>query len=202
MSTRRGNVIWLEDVLSEAISHARKLQKKENPDFDEDKLAEIVGIGALKWNDLKRDSKQDIIFDWDDILNMEGNSGPYLQYAYARTQSVLRKAEGEGQRVETDVASSKYKVASINYEQEEELLMRLLYRFEETVIEAAEKYSPNILCNYLFILAQTFNLFYQKHQILNSEYDTKDFRLALTEVVGKTINKGLNLLGIKAPERM
>ncbi len=202
MSTRRGNVIWLEDVLSEAISRARKLQKKENPDFDEDKLAEIVGIGALKWNDLKRDSKQDIIFDWDDILNMEGNSGPYLQYTYARTQSVLRKAEGEGQRVETDVASSKYKVASINYEQEEELLMRLLYRFEETVIEAAEKYSPNILCSYLFVLAQTFNLFYQKHQILSSENDTKNFRLALTDVVGKTIKKGLNLLGIKAPERM
>lgn len=193
MSTRRGNVIWLEEVLSEAISRARKLQKKENPDFDEDKLAEIVGIGALKWNDLKRDSKQDIIFDWDDILNMEGNSGPYLQYTYARTQSVLHKSQ---------VTSYKLQVISHKLEQEEELLMRLLYRFEETVIEAAEKYSPNILCSYLFVLAQTFNLFYQKHQILSSENDIKDFRLALTEVVGKTINKGLNLLGIKAPERM
>ena len=98
--------------------------------------------------------------------------------------------------------SRKLQVISHKLEQEEELLMRLLYRFEETVIEAAEKYSPNILCNYLFILAQTFNLFYQKHQILNSENEIKDFRLALTEVVGKTIKKGLNLLGIEAPERM
>jgi arginyl-tRNA synthetase len=189
MSTRKGNVIWLEDVLTDAIINARKLSK----DGDQD-VAEKVGIGALKWNDLKRDSKQDIVFDWGDVLNMQGNSGPYMQYTYARTQSVLRKSPSFAK-----VSKGKQ---SLKLELEERELMRLLARFEDVVREAGEKYAPSVLCNYLFDLAQAFNLFYQKLPILKAEENERDFRLRITEATGTVIKSGLNLLGIEAPEKM
>ncbi|OGH20452.1 MAG: arginine--tRNA ligase [Candidatus Levybacteria bacterium RIFCSPHIGHO2_02_FULL_37_13] len=206
MSTRKGNVIWLEEVLEEAIGRANKLSsgKAEN-------TAKDVAIGAIKWNDLKRTSEQDIVFDWDEILNMEGNAGPYLQYTFARTQSVIHKASinvmpNSFQHLER---TGILKPASPRGEQvqddkmmepEEVSLLRALQRFPEIVWEAGENFSPNLLCNYLFDLAQKFNLFYQKHKILESE--NRDFRLALTQAVGQVIKNGLYLLGIKAPERM
>jgi len=219
MSTRKGNVIWLEDVLREAKERASKLQNIEFPmqreqikDFGGNvivkkhgaagktkiKTAEVfdiidaVAIGALKWNDLKRDSKQDITFDWDEILNMQGNSGPYLQYTYARTQSVLRKSE------EREVRNEKFAI-----EPEERELLRLLSQFSDVVAEAANRYAPHLLCTYLFDLAQAFNLFYQKLPILKAdEKNIRDFRLNLTEKTGIVLKQGLALLGIKAPDRM
>lgn len=193
MSTRKGNVIWLEDVLEESKKRAAALS-----DDRAGASSEIVGIGAIKWNDLKRDSKQDIAFDWDEILNMQGNSGPYLQYVYARTQSVLRRSEKE---LELEIGNLKLEI-------EERNLLRLLARFDETVVESAIRYAPNVLCMYLFELAQAFNLFYQKHPILNpsaalrEKDDVQAFRLALTAATGEVIKQGLNLLGIQAPERM
>ena len=187
MSTRRGNTIWLKEVLEEAIRRA------ENLGSEGKEIAEKVGIGALKWNDLKRSSNLDIVFDWDEILNMQGNSGPYLQYAFARTQSVLAKVKSQKSKVKSTIQNSKV-------ENEEVSLLRSLYRFPEVVGEAAEKFAPNLLCNYLFDLAQKFNLFYQKHKILDS--DNQDFRLILTKAAGEVIKKGLNLLGISAPEKM
>lgn len=212
MSTRKGNVIWLEDVLEGAQIRAFKIFSQKNvievgdeivrkkdshikTDDEEIMLPEIIGIGALKWNDLKREAKQDIVFDWDDILNMEGDSGPYMQYTFARTQSVLRK-----------IQNSKFKTQNLfqnlKIEKEELDLLRLLVRFGEVVRQAGEKFAPNILCNYLFVLAQSFNLFYQKHQILNEKDEIREFRIALTEGTGKVIKKGLDLLGIEALERM
>lgn len=172
MSTRKGNTIWLEDILEEA-------KKKAS--------ASEVGIGAIKWNDLKRNSQQDIVFDWEDVLNMQGNSGPYIQYTYARTQSVLAKKE-----------SSSFE--HVVLDKEEEDLIRMLDRFAPVISEAAEKFAPNVLCLYLFELAQKYNLFYQKYKIIDS--DKEDFRLNLTAAVGQVIKNGLNLLGIQAPEKM
>lgn len=208
MSTRKGNVIWLEEVLAEAVKQAGKLanrsensanqKKSENQFIGVPELSEAVGIGALKWNDLKRDAKQDIVFDWDEMLNMEGNSGPYLQYTYARTRSVLAKIQNSEFRIQ----NLKLETGNLKFEIEEQELLRLIYKFDETVIEAAEKFSPNILCNYLFNLAQQFNLFYQKVPILKSDAEQREFRLAITAAVGNIIKTGLNLLGIEAPERM
>ena len=190
MSTRKGNVIWLEDVLAQAILRAQELSKDRDID-----MAEQVAMGALKWNDLKRDSKQDIAFDWDEILNMQGNSGPYLQYTYARTQSVLKKVEREKRQAKNLEEDFVLKV-------EERNVLRLLSRFPEIVEEAAVRYSPNILCTYLFELAQAFNLFYQKFPILKAEETERNFRLELTDRTGETLKKGLNLLGIQAPQSM
>jgi arginyl-tRNA synthetase len=195
MSTRKGNVIWLEEVLAEAIMRAKKLSSHADQD-----LSEQVAIGAIKWNDLKRDAKQDIAFDWDDILNMQGNSGPYIQYTYVRTQSVLRKAaeqNGELSRSHLgDIAMTS------DLEPEERDLLRLLSRFADIVEEAAIQYAPNILCSYLYDLAQKFNLFYQKYPILKAEEHVKDFRLVLTRATGEVIKQGLHLLGMQAPEKM
>jgi len=204
MSTRRGNTIWLTDVLEEAIKRAEKLGSEGK------EIAQKVGIGALKWNDLKRTSEQDIVFDWDEILNMQGDSGPYIQYTFARTQSVLGKSEIRNPKSEAnsnDQNPNKKKVSNfdirdsnLSLEDEEIMLLRAINRFQEVIEQAGEKFAPNILCNYLFDLAQKFNLFYQKHKILESE--NEEFRLALTKATGIIIKKGLFLLGIESPEKM
>jgi arginyl-tRNA synthetase len=187
MSTRKGNTIWLDDVLEEAEKRALNLSSEKNIE-----ISKKVAVGAIKWNDLKRTSEQDIVFDWDEILNMEGNSGPYIQYVYVRTQSVLSKSRNR------KIEAPRPGLAKL--EIEEVSLLRTLNKFSEVVNWAGEKFAPNILCNYLFDLAQKFNLFYQKHKIIGS--DQEDFRLKLTQGVGLVIKTGLNLLGIQAPEKM
>lgn len=189
MSTRKGNVIWLTDVLEEAVRKAKKLGSNNT------KMAEIVGIGALKWNDLKRNPASDIVFDWDEVLNMEGNSGPYLQYTVARCNSVLQKApKAKSQN------SNKLEIINYKLEVEEELILRSLARFSEVIIDAGKNYSPNLLANYLFDLAQKYNSFYNKHKIIKSKEIS--FRLALTFATRQVLKNGLKLLGIGAPERM
>jgi arginyl-tRNA synthetase len=199
MSTRKGNVIWLEDVLAEAGKRAFVAMDTAEKQLalsalEQSHLALAVGIGALKWNDLKRDAVQDIAFDWDDALNMDGNSGPYMQYAYARTKSVLSKSS------KFKVQSSKF--ALNNLVQEERDLLRWVGRFDAVVVESAGRYAPNILCNYLFVLAQLFNLFYQKCPILKAEESVRDFRLELVAGVSTIIGRGLAILGIETPDRM
>lgn len=188
MSTRKGNVIWLEDILEEAEKRAAALGKD-----GEGIQAKAIGIGAIKWNDLKRTPQQDILFDWDDILNMQGNSGPYLQYTYVRTQSVLSKSQA-------NATHSAGEMSNVTLERAERDLLRLLMQYTEVVEEAAATFSPHILCTYLFTLAQSFNLFYQKHKIIESK--EKDFRLLLTTGVGQVLKNGLHLLGITVPQRM
>jgi len=189
MSTRKGNVIWLQDVLDEAIERAKKLGSVDEI------TAKQVAMGALKWNDLKRSAHLDIAFDWDEVLNMQGNSGPYIQSSYVRTRSILDNplaSKRSGQ------INTKY-----NPNTEELEILRHLDQFSEVVGQAAVMYSPNVVALYLFDLAQMFNNFYQKHRIVNPSTDEeKQFRLALTEAVGNVLKKGLNLLGIAAPEKM
>jgi arginyl-tRNA synthetase len=186
MSTRKGNVIWLEDVLEESIKRAKKLGS------DSEKLSQEVGIGAIKYNDLKRNYKQDIVFDWDEVLNMQGNSGPYLQYTYARTQSVLSKSNKQPNVI--------LSVAEGSLSDQESSVLRDLIKFPEVIQFAAQNYSPNILCEYLFGLAQKYNTFYNKVKIIGS--DQEEFLLALTFAVGQILKNGLTLLGIATPEKM
>jgi arginyl-tRNA synthetase len=192
MSTRKGNTIWLEDVLKEAEKRALSLSSEKDIE-----IAKKVAIGAIKWNDLKRTSEQDIVFDWDEVLNMLGDSGPYIQYAYVRTQSVLAKSEIRNPKSER---VSKFDIRASNLAPEEVSLLRALNKFPEVIEAAGEKFSPNIVCNYLFDLAQKFNLFYQKCKIVGSA--EQNLRLQLTDGVGQVIKNGLNLLGIQAPEKM
>ncbi|QQG47480.1 MAG: arginine--tRNA ligase [Candidatus Woesebacteria bacterium] len=192
MSTRKGNVIWLDSVIRTAEEKANRIRlgKASEPA----KIDSQVGIGALKWNELKRDPIGDIIFDWDEILNMEGNSGAYMQYTYARTQSVLEKAKKAKRKTE------KNKFENLDLNSEESDLMRYLCRFGEISAIAAKSYSPNIVCNYLYNLAQKYNTFYNKHKMIGSEQE--DFRLSLNMAVGQIIKNGLFVLGIDAPNKM
>jgi arginyl-tRNA synthetase len=195
MSTRKGNVIWLEDVLNEAVRRARSLgaekQRGKEKNTDEDH-SEAIGIGALKWNDLKRSANLDVVFDWDEILNLEGNSGPYLQYTYARCRSVLRKVAKKGFISFTAYGPQK----------EEKDVLQWLYQFNEVAQKAAEEFAPHYLATYLFELAQSYNSFYNKLTILGSEGEMLEFRLALTAAVAEVLQQGLQLLGIQTVENM
>jgi arginyl-tRNA synthetase len=189
MSSRTGNVILGEWLLDEA-------KKKILESYDiSDEIAEQVAVSAVKYSFLKVGLNQEIAFDLDESISLQGNSGPYLQYTFSRTQSVLAKVQSDKQQAKNLAENLVLKV-------EERNVLRLLSRFPEIVEEAAVRYSPNILCTYLFELAQAFNLFYQKFPILKSEEAERDFRLELTGRTGETLKKGLNLLGIQAPQSM
>lgn len=181
MSTREGNVIWLEDLLDEAVERATEF----NPD-----VAEAVGLGALKYNDLKRDPIKDIVFDWDEVLNLEGDSGPYLQYTYARAKSVLREAKKADLKPEVK-----------NWPAETTNLERLLYRFPEVVERSASDFAPRYIAGFLYEIAQEFNTFYGSTKIIGDDKQV-GHRLALTSATAQVIKNGLKLLGIQAPEEM
>ncbi len=197
LSTRKGKIIHLEIVLQEAIDRAKKIieQSETSKDLsnkEKEKIAQTVGIGAVKYNDLSQHYTKNIVFSWDKILNLKGNSGPYLQYTIARCKSVLRKSKTKINFKQID-----------NINSEEKDILRTIYRFPEIVQEAADKFSPNLICNFAFDLAQKYNLFYQKHTIIKAKTDNlKMFRLGLTTVVAQILKNSLSLLGISAPEKM
>lgn len=180
MSTRKGNVIWLADVLDEAVKRAEG--------------NEVIGLGALKWNDLKRSAHLDVVFNWDEILSMDGNSGPYMQYAYTRCQSILRKADQESITLPDDGKHSLDEV--------ERGLARVLIQYPEVVSRAGSEYAPHYICTYLFELAQEFNHFYHQRSVLQSSGVEQQVRLSLTKSVAETLQHGLGLLGIDVPEKM
>ena len=201
-STRKGQTIHLEKVLGEAVDKAREIieQSETTRGLSEQEkigVAKAVGIGGIKYNDLSQHPSGDIVFDWDKILNLKGNAAPYLQYTYARCKSILRKAKV------LKLNSVKLKLSLTRLSTEEVSILRLLYRFEEIVREAAEKFSPNLVCNFVFDLAQRYNLFYNTNPVLKAETEeAKNFRLLLTASVAQVIKNSLSLLGIAVPERM
>lgn len=192
MSSRTGDVITAEWLLDEAIKRI-----KENFSEVSDEVSEKIGIGAVKYSMLKFGISSDIHFDFDESISLEGNSGPYLQYTYVRTKSVLEKAAGPAvQKVEKpELLTPDSKI-----QKEEEEILRYLSYFSYFVEKAASEFAPNVVCNYLFELSQKFNLFYQKHKIVGSEKEA--FRLSLTQATGQIIKNGLNLLGIETVDKM
>lgn len=194
MSTREGNAIKLEDVLNQAIAKAGEIINKSETgrglsDSEKEKVATAVGVGSMVYFDLSHQPTSDIIFDWNKIFMLEGNSAPYLQYTVARINSVLNKAKSE---------KKENKLPEID--KFEESLLRALCHFEDIIIDAARSYSPNLLCNYLFDLAQKYNLFYNEDKIIGEPKET--FRLELSGAVSVVLKNGLKLLGIKTPARM
>lgn len=187
MSTRKGKVVWLEDVLREALERAKSLGKGKMS------VSKQVGIGALKWNDLKGEAKRDIVFDWEAILNMRGNSGPFVQYAYARARSILKKS-----KIELDQISN---IPLHHLGGEELALLRFLYRYPEVVADAAESYAPHLVATYVYELSQRFNTFYQVCRV-EENGQVNLLRYLLTWASANVIKSGLELLGIEAPEEM
>ncbi|MBP6882477.1 MAG: arginine--tRNA ligase [Candidatus Levybacteria bacterium] len=207
MSSRTGNVVTGEWLLDEAVKRAGEKMRENKEKFVEDtsgEIAEIVGVGAVKWALLKGSIGKDIEFSFDDSISFEGNSGPYIQYTFVRTQSLLHKAgmSNEKSQISNDTFDWNFDTGKMTFEIEERDLLVALTRYNDIISEAAEKFVPHTVTTYLFELAQSFNNFYQKYPILKGEDSVRDFRLALTAKVGETIKNGLYLLGIKTPDRM
>ncbi|MDF2379661.1 MAG: arginine--tRNA ligase [Candidatus Gracilibacteria bacterium] len=197
MSTRKGKVVLLEDVLDEAEKQALQKIKDHNSELSEDdqkELARKLGIGAIKYNVLSQSRNKNYTFDWDVMLSFDGNSAPYLQYAYTRTQSILRKAP--------EFKTQNSLLLTPNSSEERSLLKKLL-NYEPAIQRSLGEYKPNLLCTYLYELAQTFSTFYNNLRVIDEQNpQTTANRLKLVESTGYILKNGLEILGIEVPDRM
>ena len=197
LSTRKGKSILLEEVIEEAVAKARALARSKNPELSDqelDRVARGIGIAAIKYNDLSQNRNTDIVFDWDKMLSLDGNSAPYIQYAYARLQSILRKAHAR---------SALLRPADFSMlEQEEQELVRLCARFKDAVRTACQDNLPNLLANFLYEVATRANAWYEKYPVIASQGGIKRARLGLAYAAGATIKTGLGLLGIQVLEKI
>lgn len=184
-STRKGDTIHLSDVLNIAIEMAKSMA----PENDKESIMKVA-IGSVKFNDLASDPKKDVVFDWERVMSMEGNSAPYLQYTYARCKSVINKSKHQTSNIKINE----------KFDENELPLLRYFYIFEEKIIEASERYSPAVLAEYLLNLARKYNEFYAKCKIVGEPEEAR--RIFLTKVTSKIIQDGLTILGIETLEKM
>jgi len=197
LSTRKGNVVLLDEVLKEGVKRAKTIIKEKSKIVKNiNELAKKLGIGAIKYNILSQNRTSNITFDWDIMLSLDGNSAPYLQYSYARAKSIIRKADEEWTEsgAKKDTKETKEKIHA---------LIREIPKFSENIMIAAQEYKPNILSNYLFRLAQEFNSFYNAVSVNKAETEEdKEFRLKLVKATSQILKNGLALLGIDIVEEM
>ena len=195
--TRSGGTIRLTDLLDEAQERARTLIAEKNPDMDKDELnnvARVVGIGAVKYADLSKNRTTDYIFDWDLMLSFEGNTAPYMQYAYTRVASIFKRAEIDESTLTQPI--------TLAQSHEKQLALRLV-QFDETIMQVAREGTPHVMCAYLYDLAQTFSGFYENCPILSAEDEnTRQSRLKLARLTARTLKQGLDTLGIETVDRM
>lgn len=195
MSTREGTSIKLEDLLNEAIKKSKAIIEEKNPNLEnKEEVAKMVGVGAVIFNDLSNSRIKDEIFDWDIMLNFNGETGPYVQYICVRTKSVLEKAGYIPEASNVDVSR-------LNDEDSKNII-NTLYNFNKILNNVTEKEEPSILARYLINLAEQYSSFYNNCHILGEEKETQDARLYLTYMVKTVLEKGLNLLGIEVPNKM
>ena len=195
MSTRDGNVVKIEDLLKEAIAKVKIIIENKNPELEnKEDIATKVGIGAVIFNDLYNSRIKDEIFDWDIMLNFNGETGPYMQYIYVRTKSVLEKA-GYIPKLK-DVNLDKL------LDEESVKVIKLLYQFNDKIMQAIEKYEPYIVARYLIEVAKTYSSFYNNNKIICDDKEVKDARIYLTYATGIVLKTGAALLGIKMPDKM
>lgn len=193
MSTRKGRVIFLEEVLDRSIEMVRKVIEEKNPDLkDREAVAKSVGIGAVIFNDLKNNRVKDVLFDWEQVLNFDGETGPYVQYTHARLCSILRKSGKTPDPAKLDY--SRFDEAGT--------LLALLGRFPKALADAAASYEPSMLTSYILDVAQTANHFYKEHRVIGEPAEIEMARLAVVDAARTVIANGLRLLGITAPEEM
>lgn len=195
MSTRKGKVVLLDDLLSEAVSKTLEIINEKNPELEnKEEVAKKIGIGAVIFTYLKNSREKDIIFDWKEILSFEGETGPYVQYSYARGNSILERAG------EVDLTNVDY--SKLNSKEEFELI-KSLESFKKNIHLAIEKFEPSVMSRYVIEVAKLFNKFYNAHSVLNLEdEELKKARLALVKASLQVIKNGLGLLGIEVVEKM
>ena len=195
MSTREGTSVKLSELLDEAISRAKTIIEQKNPELEnKDEVAKKVGVGAVIFNDLAQSRIKDEIFDWDTILNFQGETGPYIQYTYVRTKSVIEKAGGVPaiKEIDTKLLQDEYSIR----------LIKLIYELEDILIQVTDKNEPSILSRYLIDIAKAYSNFYNENKIINEDKNLQNARVYLTHSVGKILKIGAGLLGIEMPDRM
>jgi arginyl-tRNA synthetase len=195
LSTRKGNMVLVEDVISEAQNRVEKIIQEKNPNLaGKTEVVSAISKAALKYFDLSHNRHSDIEFSWDEVLDFEGNSGPYLQYTYARLASILRKL---------DLPATPYTLYPIRYSDTEQRIMFLLSIFSDKVRESLNEFLPNIFTNYLYELCSLLNKFYHESPVTQeADEDKKLFRISLIKASKNVLSKGFDLLGIKAVEEM
>lgn len=197
MSTRKGNILKLEDVLDEAVERARVVIAEHEGKIqtdDRDGLAEMMGVGAVVYGVLSQNRKMDMVFDWEKMLSFDGNSAPYLQYTHARACSVLRKAE--------NFAHDEFPGGVFSLNHTERALIGTLLQFAPVLEEARASHMPHKIAQYLFALCQDFNAFYNSESILQAQEPVRSLRLALTSSTASVLKKGAELLTLRVPDRM
>ncbi len=195
MSTREGNIVKLEDLLNEAIDRARKIIEEKNPNLEnKEEVAKNVGIGAVIFNDLYNSRIKDEIFDWDIMLNFNGETGPYIQYMFVRTKSILEKVEKLPlvSEIDFNLLKDKHSVELISE----------IYKFNEVLKQSAEKNEPYIISRYLINISQLFSSFYNENKIICEDEKLQNARIYLTYCTNIVLKTGANLLGIKMPNKM
>ena len=195
LSTRTGNIIYAEDILHEAVQRSSQLIEQKNPNLNnKDQTAEMVGVGAVIFHDLYNQRIKDVHFSWDEVLNFDGTTGPYVQYTYARAKSILRKGNIDkiNLNINTDllIDESSYNLA------------KEIASYPDKVKESAARYEPSVVARYVCRLATIFNKFYQDCNILNAEKNVREARLVLVFLTQKIIKDAMDLLGIQCPEEM
>ncbi len=198
MSTREGNIVKLEELLNEAIERAKEIIEQKNPELEnKEEVAKKVGIGAIIFNDLSNSRVKDEVFDWNNILNFQGETGPYIQYTYVRTKSVLEKSGVKIDNISFDMVN--FDSLEDTYSQN---IIKLLYDFHNILVQVTEKNEPSILSRYLIELAKAYSVFYNENRIMVEDVNIKNSRIYLTFAVEKVLKIGANLLGIEMPEKM
>ncbi len=195
MSTRLGNVVKIEDLINGTIEKAEEIITEKNPELEnKEEVAKKVGIGAIVYNTLSTASIKDQIFDWNTALNFQGETGPYIQYTYVRTQSILEKVEKlpKFEEIKIEKLQDNY---SIN-------ILKLIYNFEDILVQVTTKEEPSILARYLIDLSKAFSNFYNENKIIGEEKELQDARIYLTDCVGKVLKQGAYLLGMEMPNKM
>ncbi|MDF2938768.1 MAG: arginyl-tRNA synthetase [Paenibacillaceae bacterium] len=199
LSTRKGNVVMLDELLTRSVDRVREIIEAKNPDMpNKEEVARQVGVGAIVFNDLSTNRIKDVVFSWEDALNFEGETGPYVQYTHARACSVLRKSNGGSSSIEFAGAAEVDAGQLLNTEAQ--LALKELYIFGEQVQQAMWKLEPSIVSRYLVDLAQAFNRFYHECPILVEDQAVRNARLALVKSVQITLRNGLALIGLESPE--
>lgn len=202
LSTRRGNMVYLESLLDDAIVRARAIVEAKKPDLPADEkqaVAEAVGVGAVVYNDLYQDTRRNIVLDWERMLALEGNSATYLQYSHARCCSIFRRAAEQGIEVPTATSDSTHLLVH----PAEQKLLKHLARLPEALREATERYAPFVIADWCYTSAREFGSFFEQCSVLQAENnELRTARLLLVKATGQALKNGLALLGIRAPERM
>ena len=195
IGSRKGNSVFLEDILNDAINKCKQIIKDKNPNLENrDEIARKVGVGAIIFNDLYNSRVKDEIFDWDTLLNFQGETGPYMQYIYVRTKSLMEKAN-----YVPDISKVDF---SLLKEDETIDIIKTLYNFQDIILASADKNEPSIIARYLISLAQKFSTFYNNNKIITEDKNVQEARLYLTYAVGNVLKIGAGLLGMEMPDKM